>query len=289
MKKCKACNSKIEDDCIYCPICGTKIEEPAYESYPHKKKRKGIVVTIIVCFVAAAVCITLLILNKKIFSYDHRIDTAKSAAGLTQAPEPVAMAASTATPEPAAVSESTAVSEPTATPEPTSAPEVYAASDIVASLVAKDFADTSELMDAPVLSAKATSVIDQENINNSPMCAFDNDTQTNWQEGVDGPGIGQGITAHFDGNVKVSCMLFKLGNWKDAKNFYGNNRPSKLGITIGDFSTEIEFPTSWEEFCVELNHPYAADSITFTIDDVYQGTSWDDTAISDIRILCVKE
>ena len=27
MKKCMACNSEIDDDCLYCPKCGAKVEE----------------------------------------------------------------------------------------------------------------------------------------------------------------------------------------------------------------------------------------------------------------------
>ena len=47
----------------------------------------------------------------------------------------------------------------------------------------------------------------------------------------------------------------------------------------------LDFPDSWEEFYVMLNHPFKASSIQVRIDDVHKGTSWDDTCITDIRVL----
>lgn len=278
---------------------------------PIPKKRRGILIPTVICAgVAVIVCGVLLVTKGGLFADNNgneqkimeessdgsadtsglevssieNTDTADSDMNSGNDAEPVSELKA-ADDSVQVVEEPTEAEEPTSTPAPVS----YVASDIIASLVNKDSVDMSRLKDASILSADSSSVISQKNTDNSAYCLFDDNIQTNWQEGVDGSGIGQSVTAYFDGTEKVRCMLFKLGNWKTEEYFYGNNRPSKLGITIGDFSTEVEFPESWEEFCVELNHSYEASSITFTINDVYKGTNWDDTVITDIRVLCDKE
>lgn len=185
------------------------------------------------------------------------------------------------------VPESTATPVPTATPAPTPTPADYPASEITASLVSESSVDFSSLHAAYLKSAYATSEIKQASgVSNDPVLAFDNDTNTNWEEGVDGPGIGESITGEFQyEKEKVKCIALKLGNWKSEKYYYGNNRPSKLTITLDDLSFQIDFPDSWEEFYVMLNHPYKASSIRLTIDGVHAGSSWDDTCITDVRVL----
>lgn len=189
--------------------------------------------------------------------------------------------------EVAVTPEPTATPKPTSTPKPTPTPDAYPASAITASLVSESSVDFSSIHEAYIESASATSEIKQASgVSNDPLLAFDNNTDTNWEEGVDGSGIGESITANFKyENEKVRCIALKLGNWKSGKYYYGNNRPSKLTITLDDLSFQMDFPDSWEEFYVMLNHPFKASSIQVRIDDVHKGTSWDDTCITDIRVL----
>jgi flagellar basal body-associated protein FliL len=189
--------------------------------------------------------------------------------------------------EVAVTPEPTATPKPTSTPKPTPTPDAYPASAITASLVSESSVDFSSIHEAYIESASATSEIKQASgVSNDPLLAFDNNTDTNWEEGVDGSGIGESITANFKyENEKVRCITLKLGNWKSGKYYYGNNRPSKLTITLDDLSFQMDFPDSWEEFYVMLNHPFKASSIQVRIDDVHKGTSWDDTCITDIRVL----
>ena len=189
--------------------------------------------------------------------------------------------------EVAVTPEPTATPKPTSTPKPTPTPDAYPASSITASLVSESSVDFSSIHEAYIESASATSEIKQASgVSNDPLLAFDNNTDTNWEEGVDGSGIGESITANFKyENEKVRCITLKLGNWKSGKYYYGNNRPSKLTITLDDLSFQMDFPDSWEEFYVMLNHPFKASSIQVRIDDVHKGTSWDDTCITDIRVL----
>lgn len=131
----------------------------------------------------------------------------------------------------------------------------------------------------------SSSVIKQDNgVTNPPINLFDGDDKTNWQEGVDGPGIGEYVYYTFDREYMVSALTFHLGNWKESKYFYGNNRPKTLVIAMGDESWVVEFPDAWEEYGIEFSAPVKADDLRLTISEVYQGTDWDDTPITDVNV-----
>lgn len=145
--------------------------------------------------------------------------------------------------------------------------------------------DFTEYKQVRVASAEASSVIQQDNgAVNTPMMMFDENIETNWQEGVDGPGLGEWVDAKFSQESGIKYLTFKLGNWKTSRYYYGNNKPSKMTITVGEFSQQIEFPDEWTEFCLEFSRPCQADGIYMTIDEVYPGTDWDDTCITDMRV-----
>ena len=160
-----------------------------------------------------------------------------------------------------------------------------AVTPVTAKLVDISQVDFTEYKQVRVASAEASSVIQQDNgAVNTPMVMFDENIETNWQEGVDGPGLGEWVDAKFSQESGIKYLTFKLGNWKTSRYYYGNNKPSKMTITVGEFSQQIEFPDEWTEFCLEFSRPCQADGIYMTIDEVYPGTDWDDTCITDMRV-----
>ena len=56
---------------------------------------------------------------------------------------------------------------------------------------------------------------------------------TSWQEGVDGPGIGEKVYAQFDNSYYIEYLTFRLGNWKTNDYYTGNNRPKDSKDHIG--------------------------------------------------------
>lgn len=160
-----------------------------------------------------------------------------------------------------------------------------AVTPVTAKLVDISQVDFTEYKQVRVASAEASSVIQQDNgAVNTPMMMFDENIETNWQKGVDGPGLGEWVDAKFSQESGIKYLTFKLGNWKTSRYYYGNNKPSKMTITVGEFSQQIEFPDEWTEFCLEFSRPCQADGIYMTIDEVYPGTDWDDTCITDMRV-----
>ena len=139
-----------------------------------------------------------------------------------------------------------------------------------------------------ITKADASSVIDQDLVENEPIKAFDDNDSTDWQEGVDGPGIGEYLEFAFDKSYPVAYMTFKLGNWlpdKSDKYYWGNCRPKTLQIDSGNNSWNLTFPDGKEEVLVRLDPETDISNIKITIQDVYTDRiEWKDTAITDIGL-----
>lgn len=139
-----------------------------------------------------------------------------------------------------------------------------------------------------ITKADASSVIDQDLVGNEPIKAFDDNDSTDWQEGVDGPGIGEYLEFAFDKSYSVAYMTFKLGNWlpdKSDKYYWGNCRPKTLQIDSGNNSWNLTFPDGKEEFLVRLDPETDISNIKIMIQDVYTDRiEWKDTAITDIGL-----
>lgn len=139
-----------------------------------------------------------------------------------------------------------------------------------------------------ITKADASSVIDQDLVGNEPIKAFDDNDSTDWQEGVDGPGIGEYLEFVFDKSYPVAYMTFKLGNWlpdKSDKYYWGNCRPKTLQIDSENNSWNLTFPDGKEEFLVRLDPETDISNIKITIQDVYTDRiEWQDTAITDIGL-----
>ena len=136
-----------------------------------------------------------------------------------------------------------------------------------------------------ITKADASSVIDQDLVGNEPIKAFDDNDKTDWQEGVDGPGIGEYLEFTFDKSYPVAYMTFKLGNWLSDDYYWGNCRPKILQIDSGNNSWNLTFPDGKQEFLVQLNPETDISNIKITIQDVYTDRiEWKDTAITDIGL-----
>lgn len=136
-----------------------------------------------------------------------------------------------------------------------------------------------------ITKADASSVIDQDLVGNEPIKAFDDNDSTDWQEGKEGPGIGEYLEFTFDKSYPVAYMTFKLGNWLSDDYYWGNCRPKILQIDSGNNSWNLTFPDGKDEFLVQLDPETDISNIKITIQDVYTDRiEWQDTAITDIGL-----
>lgn len=308
---CPKCGNNLKDGTKFCSKCGAEIipPEPVKETRsnlqvqiePRKEKRgknQGLVIVVTLCItVVAGVMLAGVLIYRKTSEPVETVgfSTQKEAVGMEEesktgnpdfvedetidigellgwsTPAPTTAAAAMAAPS---------VEAETETPMQTTT-EVTALDSISFQLL-EEVPDLSGYQRVGVARAGASSNIVQEGNQNGPEMVLDGDEVTSWQEGTYGPGIGDYIYYELDQKQSISYLTFKLGNWRNDKYFYSNNRPRTLSVTLDDYTFQITFPDEKREYFVQITPSYPASYIEFQIDEVYQGTSYDDTCIAEI-------
>ncbi len=310
---CPKCGKEIKSGSNFCPYCGERFtgirgetmgpvhekEEQKNESSPspvgnvHKEppqKKKGGVPLVAVIAAALAVVV---IAAVAVFFFMRKTDGKAEASGAaleeaasveeTTGGIRVTESAEEAPTEEETLSE-TAESENFELQPEESLTEAVA-EDVQANLVNGADVNLSGLFRAGFSDSWESSHIVQNTQNNTAQVAMDGDEVTSWQEGVEGSGIGEFIGYEFSPELDIKYISFKLGNWRNDKYYYGNNKPSSLRISINDESWTVDFPQEKMEYWVEFSEPVRGSVITFTIEDVYRGNgSYDDTCIADIGV-----
>lgn len=155
---------------------------------------------------------------------------------------------------------------------------------------------------------KSIEVSSQLEGNYSKANMFDNNFKTAWVEGVSGNGIGEKIKIELN-NYTLDAVCLINGYSKNSDTYTENNRIKKIKIEIEkvDYqdSNNIIAETFDKEFedlpfiNINLNNFYSLTgtiddyrlgytkvlSITITILEVYKGTKYDDTCISELYLL----
>ena len=122
----------------------------------------------------------------------------------------------------------------------------------------------------------------------SPKNAFDGVMSTTWQEGVAGAGIGQWIEIKFSDAQSVSIKMVNGFNHTDAK--YGdlyslNARVKRVRVSYGadlGQSVTADLLDGDKDF-QQIAYGLMSTRFRITILDVYPGSKWQDTAISEIK------
>lgn len=274
---CPNCGEKLEDDCVFCPACGVRVQEEQdvlEEEFgckePEKKANMPLVIIVIIVVVSL-----LLGVGAYFFVSGSRSGEKASAEQETVKKET----------EKASEDEKDTEEES----EDSGANEAGADAGVPA-VISADLISTPASVDPyvklGVASATATSVIDQEGHDNSAAMVLDGRDETSWQEGVPGNGVGEGITLRFDRECKVKYMSFKLGNWRTEDYYWQNNRPKMLEIRTGNSTSLIVFPDAKTEHWIAFSDLCPTSEIQLTIKEVYQGSStkWNDACIAGIEI-----
>ena len=115
--------------------------------------------------------------------------------------------------------------------------------------------------------------------------AVDGDYYTFWQEGAPGDGIGEFIRLEFDGKKKVALIDIVPGNVRSRSLFEENNRPKLLSFRLGDKEYIYEFPDGeMREFLLSLPGEMETDHLEIEILDVYKGSAYEDTCITEVTV-----
>ena len=268
--KCPYCGEQNPDTARRCSRCGRRLDKVRVK----KRERQLLLMGIILILVILAAGIGAMFGISK-FLQD----------GKDSSPQTVTIK-STPTPEAESVSGSSSSSvssssEPSVTPA--AEEEKLTASIVDSSRQAQ--IDLLGYSQVTVASADATSTISQAGIDNTPHVLYDGSKDSSWQDGVDGPGIGESVTYHLDQVYKIRFLVLRLGNWYGTDdNYTMNNRPKTMTFKFGDQSVQITFPDEKKEFCVELSKDVEASEIQMILDAVYQGTAYDDTCINEVDV-----
>ena len=197
---------------------------------------------------------------------------------------------------PAAQPDETAPVAPEATPEPTLCPGCGAVlADPAAQFCSACGVDLWNFSAQPVYDAWESSIVTQSGTHdNSADAAVDGNTDTSWQEGVDGDGLGEYIMLDLGREQQVQYLKAWLGNWRSDDWYNRNNVPAQLCITFYDEdwnceSCMISFPKEKRPFGIALSRPVSAQYVCIEIVDVYSGSKYDDTCIAEILVCGAEE
>ena len=169
-------------------------------------------------------------------------------------------------------------------PEQESTQTVRQTPTTVSLLTSQAGPDLSGYQRVSVVNASASGTIAQTERDNYPMVLFDGRDDSSWQEGVEGYGIGEWVSWNMDRKYNIKYIGFKMGNWSSDYYYYGNARPKTIVLTAGDFTGQVTFTNERAVQWVELSNEVTADSMRIQINDVFPGTTRQDTCITEILV-----
>jgi hypothetical protein len=113
---------------------------------------------------------------------------------------------------------------------------------------------------------------------------LDKNMRTSWVEGAEGNGLGEWFQFDFDQKFVVEGFDILSGYTKSKKIFFINNRIKKAELIFSDGSKEsIQFNDTMDWQSIRFK-PRETEYFRFVIKDIYQGTKYDDTCISEMKV-----
>ena len=113
---------------------------------------------------------------------------------------------------------------------------------------------------------------------------FDNDDNTAWVKGTEGEGVNEWIKFEFDKEYTVNRIDIISGYSKSSDIFKANNRVKKLELLFSDSTrVNLNLKDTMDLQQVKIE-PRVTKSIKFIIKDIYKGSKYEDTAISEMKL-----
>jgi hypothetical protein len=122
-----------------------------------------------------------------------------------------------------------------------------------------------------------------------PYAAIDGSKETAWVEGTSNSGVGEWIQLTFPGRIELHAVGFDVGFDRDADLFAKNNRVKRATLVFSNGErTTVDFEDSRgvQDFAM-VRAPGPNLETTFVkliIDEVYPGTTYDDTCVAEIEV-----
>jgi hypothetical protein len=112
---------------------------------------------------------------------------------------------------------------------------------------------------------------------------LDGDLATAWNEGAEGPGIGEWVRFEFSQKLQLARIEIANGYQKDDGRFQGNPRVRSLRIEYSNGTTQLVDLLDTAEFQAITPTIQPVEWVRFSIVSVYAGEEWEDTALSEVR------
>jgi hypothetical protein len=134
-------------------------------------------------------------------------------------------------------------------------------------------------------SALASSTLEGTSTNSYRVTnLLDGDLTTAWNEGAEGPGIGEWIQFEFSQSTKLARIEIANGYQKDGERFEGNPRVESMKVEYSNGTTQLVDLLDVMDFQAITPTIQPVEWVRLSIVSVYAGEEWDDTALSEVRI-----
>jgi hypothetical protein len=148
------------------------------------------------------------------------------------------------------------------------------------------------LISLPIVSLTKPKVIELYSIHPLPSKShnylikniFDNDLKTFWSEG-NPDGLG---SIHIKTDKQIKFNKLKIKNGSSANTFSRNNRIKKINLIYNQNINEripLVIKDTLDYQIIDLNKTVNTDSIVLEILDIYKGSKWNDTCLSELKFM----
>ncbi len=129
-------------------------------------------------------------------------------------------------------------------------------------------------------------LVDKERgITYGPENMTDEKRATMWVEGEGSAGLGKYIGVKFDSDVEVKKVRIWAGCFVDADFWKRHNRLKEVEFKFPDFTSEkVELKDTMESQWIEFKEARSVNGFKMYLRSVYEGTTWNDTAITAIEV-----
>jgi hypothetical protein len=136
----------------------------------------------------------------------------------------------------------------------------------------------------------SSNLLGDHNIDHTANLLIDNKFSTAWVEGVPGDGIGEELLFTTDKENKLSSIDIVSGYAKTNKTYTSNNRVKTLELSFSDGSSVVEIlkdkVMGYQR--ITFLRPILTNFVKFRILEVYKGTKYEDTCISEIKLNTIR-
>ncbi len=106
-----------------------------------------------------------------------------------------------------------------------------------------------------------------------------------WFEGDPGNGVGSWIEIDLGGEKKIMKLAVFAGDWQSGDNWQRANRPREIEIKWSDGTTDLwTMSDEWKVQTYVPKTPKMTSTVRFKVNSLYSGTTFPDTAISEIVV-----